>query len=113
MKRLKLIVPEQLEVCGYRYVFVDPPLYWTEDIHRELSCDRCGRPLTVRFAYRNMPGADRNNDRWWVPTSVTCNCPGVEVAVRATLRLYRKRKKDSCQPELNFAPQHTAELFPQ
>src|SRR5262245_22398850 len=111
MKRSRLRVPDEIEMRGCPYELYASPLHWTVDEHKGLSCDRCNRPLTFRFAYRETAGARRDDPRWWVPTGVKCRC-GVEIAVRAMPRFYRKRRTDSRQPELNFAPQRTTDLFP-
>jgi hypothetical protein len=112
MKRSKLKVPEELEVAGCRHLFVDPPLYWTENEHKELSCDRCNQPLTICFAWRAFTGITEEDPLWWKPTSAACSCPGVRVKVREAPRHYRPRKKDKRQLELNLTPQPITELFP-
>jgi hypothetical protein len=74
MKHPTLKCPEFLEVRGRMFALLNPPLYWSENRHHELSCNKCQQLLVVLFAAREEVGVTRADPRWWVPTALTCSC---------------------------------------
>jgi hypothetical protein len=103
MKRGKLKIPKCIEVRGSCFLLANPPLFWTENSYRELSCDRCQRPLVVLFATRDNPDMASENPRWWIPTEVTCACLAPRsIALHEVPRKLHRPRRDKRQLKLTL-----------
>lgn len=97
--------PEVIEVRGIQYAVIHPLMHWRESRQRELSCDRCGQPLTVLFAAREEPDNTRENPRWWIPSGLTCACLLPKVATLAEMprnRAGRRKINDNSNSTLTI-----------